>query len=137
MNVVVRSVQAAGMAVFAAMHILQAASSPSSSPLWLTIAFALAAIAAVVIAGGLIFADEDQERTWETAAAGLALSAAVALLASYTVGFFGVVETDLRAETALVIIAEIVTLGAYVIGLGAQSASPSDLRESATIRDRG
>lgn len=136
MNVVVRSVQAAGMAVYAAMHVLQAASSPASSPRWLTLAFAVTAVAAVVIAAGLVLARTSSEARWERAAALLALASAVALLMSYTTGFFGVVETDLRGETALVAVAELVTIVAYVLGTATQAASDVDLREPAASQDR-
>ena len=115
MNVVIRGVQAAGMAVYASMHIMQASSPPADAPGWLAVAFAATAMIALIIAGGLILSAQRDESRWETAAALLALPSVIALAASYTTGFLGVVETDLRPATAIVAVAELMILAAYVV----------------------
>lgn len=122
MNVVTRGLMAAGMGMYAAMHIFQAASPPPGAPAWLTVAFAATAAAAVVIAVMLIATSTTREVVWEGAAALLAGLSALALILSYTTGFFGVVEADLRAETLLVAVAEFVTLLAFAISRVVPSA---------------
>lgn len=115
MNVVGRGLMAAGMSVYAAMHVMQAASGPDGAPPWLTVAFALTALAAVGIAVMLIATSTRDEVIWETAAAVLAGLSALALILSYTTGFLGIQEADLRAETAIVAVAELMTLLAYAV----------------------
>lgn len=129
MNVVIRGIQAAGMAVYAAMHVLQAADAPQGSPTWLVVAFALSALAAVVIAVGLILTATEDETRWEALAAALAAISALALLAAYTVGLFGVVESDLRAETAIVLVAELMTLGAFALGVTVHARTDAPVDE--------
>lgn len=114
MNVVIRGLMAAAMAVYAVMHVVQAVSPPEGAPGWLVVMFALTAVVAVVLAGGLIMTAQRGEARWEDAAALLAGASLVALVLSFTVGFLGVVESDLRADTALVFVAEIVTLASWV-----------------------
>jgi hypothetical protein len=121
MNVVVRGLMAAGMSVYAAMHLSQALSPPPGAPPWLTVAFVATAVVALVLAGLLILSSEHGEVRWERAAAALAAASGLALLASYTVGFLGVVESDLRAETAIVAVAELMTLAAFALGWFATS----------------
>lgn len=116
MNVVTRGLMAAGMGVYAAIHLVQAVRPPLGVPAWLTFAFAATALAAVGIAVMLIVTSDTHEVGWEAAAAVLAGVSALALLASYTTGFFGVVESDLRAETAIVAVAELITLVAFAAG---------------------
>lgn len=115
MNVVIRGLMAAAMAVYAVMHVVQAVSPPDAAPAWLVVMFAATALAALVIAGGLILTAQRDEVIWEDAAAVLALLSLVALGLSYTVGFLGVSEGALRAETALVFVAELVTLVTWVV----------------------
>lgn len=115
MNVVTRGLMAAGMGMYAAMHIFQAVDPPPGAPAWLTVAFAATALAAIGIAVMLIATSTRREVVWEQAAAALAAASALALALSYTTGFFGVAEADLRAETLLVAVAELITLLAYAI----------------------
>lgn len=122
MNVVARGLMAAGMGVYAAMHLFQAASPPPAAPAWLTVAFAVTALAAIGIAVMLIATSTRNEVVWEGLAATLAGASAVALVLSYTTGFFGVAEADLRAETLLVAVAHLVTLGAFTISRVVPSA---------------
>jgi hypothetical protein len=132
MNVVVRGLMAAGMSVYAAMHLSQALSPPPGAPAWLTVAFVATAVVALVLAGLLILSSERGEVRWERAAAALAAASGLALLASYTVGFLGVVESDLRAETAIVAVAELMTLAAFALGWFATSQGYVD--EAETVR---
>lgn len=122
MNVVTRGLMAAGMGVYAAMHLFQAASPPEGAPGWLTIAFAVTALAAIGIAVMLIATSTSHEVGWETAAALLAGASAVALLLSFTTGFLGVQEADLRAETILVAVAHLMTLGSFTMARVVPSA---------------
>ncbi len=115
MNVVIRGLMAAAMAVYAVMHAVQAVSPPDSAPAWLVVMFALTALVALVVAGGLIMTARRDEVYWEEAAAALAGASLLALILSYTAGFFGVSEGALRAETALVFVAEVVTLVAWAV----------------------
>jgi hypothetical protein len=133
MNVVVRGLMAAGMSVYAAMHISQALSPPPGAPAWLAVAFIATALVALGLAAMLILSPVRGEVGWEWAAAALAGASGLALLASYTVGFLGVVEADLRAETAIVAVAEIVTLAAFGIGrfLASQGVSADEETASA------
>lgn len=121
-NVVARGLMAAGMGIYAAMHVTQAANPPAGAPGWLAAAFALTALVAVAIAVMLVLTSTRHEVRWETAAALLAGASALALVASYTTGFLGVVESDLRAETVLVGVAHLVTLLAYTISRVVPSA---------------
>lgn len=115
MNVVARGLMAAGMGVYASMHLFQAVSPPAGTPAWLAVSFAATALAAIGIAVMLIVTSTRTEVRWESAAALLAGTSALALVASYTTGFLGVVESDLRAETLLVAVAHVVTLGAFAV----------------------
>jgi hypothetical protein len=128
-NVVVRGLMAAGMAVYAAIHTTQAASPPADAPAWLAFAFAATALVAIGLAVMLIVTSVRAEPIWETLAAVLAGSSAVALLLSYTTGFLGVVQSDLRAETAIVAVAELVTLGAFAVGRGVIAGTREDILE--------
>jgi hypothetical protein len=114
MNVVVRGLMAAGMAVYAVMHVVQAASPPDGAPAWLVVMFALTALVALVLAGGLVLGSQRGEVWWEDGAAALAGASLVALVLAFTVGFLGVAEGDLRADTALVFVAELVTLASWL-----------------------
>jgi hypothetical protein len=136
MNVVIRGLMAAGMSIYAAMHISQSVSPPPGAPGWLAGAFAVTALAALVVAAMLILTPVRGEARWEGAAALLAGLSAIALLASYTVGFFGVAESDLRAETAIVAVAELVTLAAYAIGWLVSDASSEQLLEDEGVGAR-
>lgn len=113
-NVVIRGLMAAAMAVYAVMHVVQAVSPPDDAPGWLVIAFGAAAVAGVVLAVGLVVSAQRDETVWEDAAAALAGASLLALVAAFTVGFFGVSEGDLRADTALVFVAEGVVLLSWV-----------------------
>jgi hypothetical protein len=131
MNVVVRGLMAAGMSVYAAMHLSQALAPPPGAPAWLAVAFVVTAVVALVLAALLILSSEQGEVRWERAAAALAAASGLALLASHTVGFLGVVESDLRAETAIVAIAELMTLAAFGVGWFVGSQTPVDDEEPA------
>lgn len=114
MNVVIRGLMAAGMAVYATLHLLQVFSPPEGSPGWLVAAFAGSTVVALVLAGGLIVGAQRREARWEHAAALLAAVSLVALIAAFTVGLLGVEESDLRPATALVFVAELVVLVSWV-----------------------
>jgi hypothetical protein len=129
MNVVVRGLMAAGMSVYAAMHLSQALSPPPGAPPWLAAAFVATALVALALAALLILSSERGEVRWERAAAALAAASLLALVASYTVGFLGVVESDLRAETAIVAVAELMTLAAFALGWFASSQGYVDSEE--------
>lgn len=116
MNVVTRSLMAAGLLVYAAIHFSQAASPPDGAPTWLRIMFFLTAGVAVVLAGGLFFRPPGDNELWKDAAAALALASAVALLLSQTTGFIGVDESDLRSSTFGVLVAESMVLISWVVG---------------------
>lgn len=133
MNVVVRGLMAAGMSVYAAMHLSQALSPPPGAPPWLTGAFVATAAVALALAGLLILSSERGEVRWERGAAALAGASGLALLASYTVGFLGVVESDLRAETAIVAVAEMMTLAAFALGWFVSSQGLVDDEEPAHV----
>ncbi len=130
MNVVVRGLMAAGMGIYAAIHVQQALSPPPGAPAWLAAAFGATAIAALVIGAMLILTPVEREVGWESAAAALAGASALALVASYTVGFLGVVEADLRAETAVVAVAELMTLAAFAISRIGASVGGEDVNEN-------
>lgn len=115
MNVVIRGLMAAAMAVYAVMHVVQAVSPPEGSPGWVVVAFGGAALAGAVLAVGLILGDRSHEAVWEESAAALAVASLVALVLAFTTGFFGVSEGDLRADTALVFVAELVTIGSWIV----------------------
>jgi hypothetical protein len=136
MNVVVRGLMAAGMAVYAVLHAQQALSPPEGAPGWLQVAFAAAAIAGLGLAVMLIATSVRTEATWTGAAAALAGASALALLAAYTVGFFGVQEADLRPETALVAVAELVVLVAYAIDRRVLAAAGHGVDEVNDARPR-
>jgi hypothetical protein len=128
-NVVVRGLMAAGMGIYAAIHVQQALSPPPGAPGWLAAAFGATAVVALVIGVMLILTPVQAEGGWEGAAAALAGASALALIASYTVGFLGVVEADLRAETAVVAVAELMTLAAYAISRIGAAAGGEDVNE--------
>ncbi len=123
MNVVIRGLMAAAMAVYASIHALQAFNAPDSAPLWLVLAFGATALIGLGIAVGLILTAEAGETRWEGAAALLAGISAVALSLSYSTGFLGIVETDLRAETAIVAVAEAIAVGSWVLSLVSNDAA--------------
>lgn len=129
MNVVVRGLMAAGMSVYAAMHVFQALDPPPGAPAWLAVAFAVTALVALGLAAMLILSSVEGEVGWERAAALLAGLSALALAASYTVGFLGVAESDLRAETAIVAVAELLTLTAFAVGWFTTRTSSESLLE--------
>lgn len=137
MNVVVRGLMAAGTGIYAAIHGRQAFAPPPDTPLWTTLAFGVTALAAAIIAVMLIVTSVRAEVRWERLAAALAAASAVALLASYTVGFFGVSETDLRAETAVVAVAELAVLVAFAIGRLGAFTRGTDGREDLDDRVSG
>jgi hypothetical protein len=137
MNVVIRGLMAAGMSVYAAMHVFQAIDPPPGAPPWLTVAFAVTALAALGLAVMLIVTPVRAEGRWEAAAALLAGLSGIALVTSYTVGFFGVVESDLRAETAIVAVAELLTLVAYAASWLMTHASSESLLEEDPVRPAG
>lgn len=114
MNVVIRGLMAAAMGVYAMLHLRQAFAAPAGAPAWLVAMFAGSAVIALVLAAGLIFDIQRRETRWEHAAALLAAVSLGALLSAFTVGFFGVEERGLRAATALVFVAEVVTLVSWV-----------------------
>jgi len=64
-NVVIRGIQASGMAVYAAIHLWQAVSPPEQAPGWLTAAFVLTALVAIALAGALMFVGQREERPFE------------------------------------------------------------------------
>lgn len=114
MNVVVRGLMAAGMAVYAAMHVLQVVQPPPGAPSWSVAAFAAATVVGVALAVLLIGTATRRETLWESVAAVVAAGSALALIASLTVGFFGIEESSLRAEMTVVLIAEVMVLVAFV-----------------------
>lgn len=134
MNVVVRGVQAAAMGVYAALHIQQAINPPDGAPTWLTVAFFLASIAALGLVVSLITFPDDKERLPENGAALLAVLSLGALALSYTTGFFGVDQAQLRAETAIVFVAEIAAIGGWVISRAFKN-QPETQEVSSSRRD--
>jgi hypothetical protein len=128
-NVVTRGLMAAGMAVYAAMHAFQAVGPPDGSPGWLRLAFAVATLAGAGLAAWLVLASPDHEEPAMLASAVLAGASLLALLAAYTVGFFGVREEALRAETAIVAVAEVVVLIAFAVERGAEQTAGRQVRE--------
>lgn len=133
MNVVIRGLMAAAMAVYATLHLLQALSPPEGSPGWLVAAFAGSAVVALVLAGGLIFGAQRREAGWEHGAALLAALSLVALITAFSVGFFGVEQSDLRPATALVFVAELVVLVSWVAARFATRAT-SEVSEAVPTR---
>lgn len=125
MNVVVRGLMAAGMGVYATLHVLQAARG--EGPAWTTIAFGAAALVALGLVVALIAVADRAEGRVEDAAAGLSLLSALALTATLTVGFFGV-EDVLRVESIMAYVAEGVVLLAWVAG----RFSPQSTMETTT-----
>ncbi len=126
MNVVVRGVLAAALGVYASLHLTQALAAPDG-PAWLAWAFAATAVAAIVLAVGAILVPEWLQPYVDLAAGGLALGSLAALLLSLTTGFFGVTTEAIRVETALVVLAEVLVLGA--IGVQARFADQAQLQE--------
>lgn len=110
-----RGLVAAGLGVYAAIHLAQAVGGPESSPGWLTVAFLLAAIAGFALAVGVFVSS----RWREVVVAAFVLTAAslVALTMAYTVGFFGVDEGELTPSTLAVIVAEVMTMLGVVAAL--------------------
>ena len=125
MNVVVRGLMAAGMGVYATLHVLQAARG--EGPAWTTIAFGAAALIALGLVVALIAVADRAEGRVEDAAAGLSLLSALALTATLTIGFFGV-EDVLRVESIMAYVAEGVVLVSWVAG----RFSPNSTMETTT-----
>lgn len=125
MNVVVRGLMAAGMGVYATLHLLQAARG--DGPAWTTFAFGAAALLALALVVALIAVADRAEGRVEDAAAALALVSAVALTLTLTVGFFGV-EDVLRVESIMAYVAEGVVLLSWVAG----RFSPASTMETTT-----
>ena len=116
MNVVVRSLMAAGLFMYAGIHVVQAFSPPDGAPLWLQIAFFLTAALAVVLGGGLLLRPPGDNEAWKDLAAALALGSLIALVLSATTGFAGVDQADLRASTFGVAVAEFMVLVSWAVG---------------------
>lgn len=118
MNVVVRSLMATGLLVYAGIHLLQAASPPEMGSMMasrgLQVAFLATALTAVVLAVGLLARPAGTTARWKDLAALLAGVSLVVLLLSFTVGFLGVTQADLRLSTLGVVIAESVVLVGWV-----------------------
>lgn len=110
MNVVIRGLIAAGLLVYAAVHVLQGISPPADAPVWLQVAFLVTAVVAAVLGVGLLGRRPGTTALWKNAAAALTGASLLALVLSFTVGFLGVNETDIRLSTLGVIIAEMVVL---------------------------
>jgi hypothetical protein len=128
-NVVVRGLMAAGMAIYAAMHVLQVVRPPEGAPGWSVVVFAGATVVGAALAVLLILTATRRETLWESVAAALAAASALALVAALTVGFFGIEEGSLRAEMAVVLIAEVMVLIAFVAGrLATDSAAEVERR---------
>lgn len=136
MNVVIRGLMAAGMGIYASIHIQQAFSPPDDAPTWLAFMFGLTAVVAVVIAAMLILVPVERETRWEISAGVLAAGSALALLLALTVGFLGVTETSINAETAMVLVAESVVLIALVIKRVASPEADEDDRDHVGFRDQ-
>lgn len=116
MNVVTRSLMVAGLFMYAAIHILQAAQPPASAPAWLRWAFVATAAVAVVLGIGLLLRSAGHNQPWKDAAAALAGASAVALGLSATTGFLGVEQTDISAGVFGVIAAELIILASWLAG---------------------
>lgn len=119
MNVVVRSLMATGLLVYAGIHLLQGFSPPVMASMMasrgLQAAFLATAVAAAVLAVGLLARPAGTTARWKDAAALLAGVSLVVLLVSFTVGFLGVTQADLRLSTLGVVIAESVVLIGWVV----------------------
>jgi hypothetical protein len=112
MNVVVRGLMAAGIGVYGTIHVLQA--FESGTPVWMNVAFGLAAVIGYALVIALVVAPERFAGRLEALAAGLALVSAIALTLTLTTGFFGV-EDELRLENLMAYVAEAVVIGSYVL----------------------
>lgn len=115
MNVVIRGLMATGLLVYATVHLLQGVRPPADAPLWLRLAFLATAAVAVVLAVGLLARRPGTTDQWKDAAAALAGASLVALVLSWTTGFLGVSEADLRLSTLGVVVAEMVVLATWAI----------------------
>ncbi len=111
MNVIIRGIMAAALGVYASLHVQQAFADQTGSPGWLTAAFVVTAIAAIALAVALIAVPERLADKVIAAGAALAGGSLVALVLSYTVGFLGVTQAEVRIETAIVFVAELLALG--------------------------
>lgn len=134
MDVVIRGIMASALGVYAAMHASQVASGPEGAPAWVTFAFGATAVVAVLLAVALIAAPERLQRMVDAAAAALVGGSLIALIMSYTVGFFGVTQAEVRIETALVLVAEVIALTAF--GLALRFGDQSELQEVPTKQSR-
>ena len=129
MDVVGRGLVAAGLGVYAAIHLAQAVIGPDSSPGWLTFMFVLTAL---VAAGLAVAVFTDRWRVVLTAASALAVASAIALVLSLTSGLFGVSEVDLGPETLIVLVAEVMVLLGTVTAL---FGDRFDLDEGASMEE--
>ncbi len=109
MNVVTRSLLSTGLAMYAGFHVFQATGPPAGAPTWLRLAFVATGIVAAVLAV-LVLVGRSPLTTWMNLSALLTGSSMLALAASFTIGFFGVTETDIRLSTIGAVIAEAVVL---------------------------
>lgn len=129
MNVVVRGLMAAGMAVYGAIHAQQAFATPADAPGWLAFMFGLTALVAFGLAVALIVGAESQVGVVEHVSAAVAAGSFVALVLSFTTGFLGVEQDDIRAVTAVVIIAELLVVACWGLSR-AQTSRTDEVSES-------
>lgn len=115
MNVVIRGLMASGLFVYGAIHMVQGVRPPEGAPAWLRLAFIGTAVLAIVLGAGLIAGQPGRTDRLKDLAAVLAVASAVALGLSFTTGFLGVNETDLRVSTLVVVVAEFVVVACWVI----------------------
>ncbi len=116
MNVVIRGLMAAGLFVYATIHLLQGVDPPEDAPGWLQLAFLATAAAAVVLAVGLLSRRPGTTDVWKDAAAALTGASLLALVASFVTGFLGVSESDIRLSTLGVVVAEGLVLLTWAAG---------------------
>lgn len=114
MNVVVRGLMAAALFVYAGIHVLQGVNPPMDSPTWLRLAFLATAAAAIAIGVGLLSLPPGRTAALKDAAALLAVGSALALAMAFTVGFPGVSQMDIRADTLAVVAAELIVVASWL-----------------------
>jgi hypothetical protein len=110
MNVVTRSLMAAGLVVYAAIQALQVINPPSEPVLWLQVAFTVTVGVALVLAGGLIVREPGNNQPWKDLAAFVAAGSAIAMLVLEALGLPGVEPMDVRTEAWTILGAEAIIL---------------------------
>lgn len=114
MNVVTRSLMAAGLLMYAGIHFLQVPDPPPGAPGWLRLAFLATAIVAVVLGAGLLFREAGHNQLWKDAAALLAAVSAVALVVFSNLDVAGVDPMGMQSDAWGALAAEAIILASWV-----------------------